>query len=42
VVRGMARLRWPFYSNGGWESNGLGRVADGGGTDSMFRFSLER
>jgi hypothetical protein len=35
------RLRSPFYSSGGWESDGSSRVADGGGADSMFRFRLE-
>jgi hypothetical protein len=37
-----SRLRWSFYSSGGWESGGLGRVACGGGVDSMLQFWLER
>jgi hypothetical protein len=36
------RLRWPFYSSGGWESGSLGRVVDGGGEDSILQFRLER
>jgi hypothetical protein len=28
-------LRWHFYSNGGWELDGPGRVAGGSGADSM-------
>jgi hypothetical protein len=36
------RLRWPFYSSGGWKSSDPGRVTDGDVADSMFRFWLER
>jgi hypothetical protein len=34
-------LRWYFYSSGGWDSNSLGRVASGGGVNSMIQFQLE-
>jgi hypothetical protein len=36
------RLKWHFYSSGGWESGGPGRVARGDSADSMFQFRLER
>jgi hypothetical protein len=36
------RLRWPFYSSGEWESDCPGKMTDGGETDSMLRFRLER
>jgi hypothetical protein len=36
------RLRCPFSSSGGWESGDPGRVANGGGADSMLQFRLER
>jgi hypothetical protein len=35
-------LRRSFYSNGGWESDDPGRVACGGGVNSMLQFWLER
>jgi hypothetical protein len=38
----LSKLRWPFYNSGGWESGCLGRVADGGGVNSILRFRLER
>jgi hypothetical protein len=34
-------LRWSFYSSGGWESGGSGRVACCGGADLMLWFRLE-
>jgi hypothetical protein len=27
------RLRWPFYSSGGWESSNIGRVTGDGDMD---------
>jgi hypothetical protein len=36
------RSEWPFYSKGGWESNGPRWVADDNSVDSMFQFWLER
>jgi hypothetical protein len=36
------RLRWSFYSSGGWESGSPGRVACCGDVDSMLRFQDER
>jgi hypothetical protein len=36
-----SRLRWSFYSSGGWESDGPGRMACCGGADSMLRCRLE-
>jgi hypothetical protein len=36
------RLRWPFYSNGGWESGGPTRVANSSAVESMVQFWLER
>jgi hypothetical protein len=35
-------LRWPFYSSRGCESDGLRRLADNDGADSMLQFWLER
>jgi hypothetical protein len=37
-----ARLRWPFYSSGGWKWDNLGRVADNDGTNLMLQFQLKR
>jgi hypothetical protein len=37
-----SKLRWSFYSSGGWESDSLGRMAWCSGTDLMIRFRLER
>jgi hypothetical protein len=36
------RLRWPFYSSGGWESRCSARVAEGSGADSMVQYRLKR
>jgi hypothetical protein len=36
------RLRWPFYSSGGWESGYLRRVAGGCGEDSILWFWFKR
>jgi hypothetical protein len=36
--REWPRLRRSFYSSGGWESDGPGRVAYGGGADSALQF----
>jgi hypothetical protein len=35
------KLRGPFYSGGGWELGGTGKVAGGDGVDSMLWFRLE-
>jgi hypothetical protein len=35
VVEEVATIEIYFYSSGGWESNGLERVACGGHADSM-------
>jgi hypothetical protein len=35
-------LRLTFYSSGGWESSGSGKMAHGGGADLMLRFRLKR
>jgi hypothetical protein len=37
-----SKLRWPFYSSGGWESSCPGRVAGSSSVDSMLRFRFER
>jgi hypothetical protein len=39
--REWPRLRWHFYSTGGWESSCLERVGGGGGADSMLRFRFK-
>jgi hypothetical protein len=39
LVRPLDLLQ--LNSRGGWESGGPGRVANGGGVDSMLRFWLE-
>jgi hypothetical protein len=36
--REWPRLRRSFYSSEGWESDGPGRVAYGGGADSVLQF----
>jgi hypothetical protein len=36
-----AMLKWHFYSSGWRESGCLGRVANGGGVDSILQFRLE-
>jgi hypothetical protein len=36
VVQRVAKVEMTFYSSGGWESDGPGRVAGGGGANSMF------
>jgi hypothetical protein len=40
--REWLRLRWPSYSSEEWESGHPGRVAGGGGADSMLQYWLER
>jgi hypothetical protein len=40
--REWPRLRWYFYSSGGWESSGPRRIACNGCADSMLQFQLER
>jgi hypothetical protein len=40
--REWPKLRWYFYSNGGWESDGLGRVVNNDDPDSMLQFWLKR
>jgi hypothetical protein len=42
VVGRVIKVEMIFYSSGGWESDDLGRVAGGGGADSILRFWLER
>jgi hypothetical protein len=37
-----SRLRWSFYSSGGWESDDLGRVSCCGDVNSVLWFRLER
>jgi hypothetical protein len=31
-------LRWPFYSSGGWESDGLRKVDGNGGVDDLLKY----
>jgi hypothetical protein len=42
VVEKVLRSEWPFLNNRGWESGGLGRVADDGGVNLMLQFWLKR
>jgi hypothetical protein len=38
----VVKFRMIFYTSGGLESGGLGRVVCDGDTDSMLQFRLER
>jgi hypothetical protein len=38
----MTKVEMIFYSNGGWEWGGLGRVAYDSGANSMLQFRLKR
>jgi hypothetical protein len=40
--REWPRLRWYFYSSGGWESSGPRRIACNGCANLMLQFQLER
>jgi hypothetical protein len=42
VVWRVTKIEMAFYNSGGWESDGLERLAGGGGMDSMLQFHLER
>jgi hypothetical protein len=38
----VTKIEMIFYNSGGWEPNGAGRIACGGGVNSMLQFQLER
>jgi hypothetical protein len=38
----VVNIQMIFYTSGGWELDGSGRVAGGDDLDSMLRFRLER
>jgi hypothetical protein len=35
MMKRVIKIEMIFYSSGGWESNGMGRIAYNGGADSM-------